>query len=66
MSLYECKKCKNKREIQKQTLVFLQTKKMWVVKEALCGKNGCNEFMVSKPNEGIPSLIRTEPTLNKK
>ena len=63
MTLYECKKCKNTRELQKQTLVFLETKKMWVVKEALCG---CSEFMVAKPKDGMPTLIRTEPTLKKK
>ncbi len=33
------------------------------VKEAKCQ---CGNFMKAKPKGGMPSLIRTEPTLNKK
>ena len=35
----------------------------WVTKEALCG---CGKYMESEPTEGMPNLIRTEPTLTKK
>ena len=61
MTKYKCKKCKKERMLDKATIIVLKGKV--VVKEALCG---CGEFMVSEPTDGMPGLIRTEPTLNKK
>jgi hypothetical protein len=62
MIKYECKKCGNKKELRKTTLVIRNGKA--VGKEAYCIK--CDLYMTSKPNEGMPQLIRTEPTLRKK
>tara|TARA_R110002051_G_scaffold102107_3_gene173239 strand:- start:1245 stop:1430 length:186 start_codon:yes stop_codon:yes gene_type:complete len=59
MTLYKCK-CGEEKEINKATLVLRNNK--WVTKEALCK---CNEYMDSKPLEGIPSLKRTEETLRR-
>ena len=60
---YKCK-CGNTKEIQKSTIVFIEGKG-WVTKEAKCTK--CpDEYMDSKPTEGIPNLIRTEESLTKK
>ena len=61
MTKYKCKKCKKERMLGTVTIIVLDSKV--VVKEALCG---CGEFMVSAPVEGMPSLIRTEPSLKKK
>jgi|TARA_R100000742_G_C4239130_1_gene59159 hypothetical protein len=60
MALYICNKCKNQKELKKQTLVLI--KKNWMVKEALCI---CGNYMESKTQKGIPYLIRTEPSLKK-
>jgi hypothetical protein len=59
MTLYKCK-CGKQKELGKVTLVY---KDKWVTKEALCE---CGKYMNSKPEEGMPELIRTEPTLSKK
>ena len=58
MALFICKKCKKEKELKKQTLIFL--KKKVVVKEALCK---CGKYMETQTKEGIPYLIRTEPSL---
>ena len=63
MTKYICKKCNNERMLEKATIIVLNG--MVVVKEALCGFKGCDEFMVSEPTDGMPGLIRTEPTLKK-
>mgnify|MGYP003650882550 FL=1 len=60
MTKYKCKKCKNEIDLVKATIVIIEDKV--VTKEALCE---CGEYMVSKPVEGMPSLIRTEPSLKK-
>ena len=60
MRLYTCE-CGNTMEIWKATIVYRDGK--WVTKEALCE---CGKYMGSEPTEGIPTLIRTEPTLSMK
>jgi MinD superfamily P-loop ATPase len=59
--IYNCKKCKDKKELTRSTTVLRDGK--WVTKEAYCKK--CKAYMTSKPTEGFPELIRTEPTLKK-
>ena len=63
MTKYSCKKCKSEKEISRANLIYLEDKKKWEVKEALCI---CGDYMDSKDKAGIPNLIRTEPSLNKK
>lgn len=58
MALFICKKCKKEKELQKQTLIFVEKK--WRVKQALCK---CGKYMETPTKEGIPYLIRTEPSL---
>lgn len=60
MTKYKCKKCKKEKDLDKVTIVIIGDKVE--VKEALCG---CGEYMDSEPVEGMPSLIRTEPSLKK-
>jgi hypothetical protein len=59
--IYKCNKCKYKIELNRSTTVLRDGK--WVTKEAYCSK--CELWMTSKPAEGFPELIRTEPTLKK-
>ena len=54
MAEFICKKCKNKKELKKQTLIFLENKV--VVKEALC----CGKYMECKTEKGMPNIIRNE------
>ena len=61
MTLYKCECGKEEKEISKATIVLREGK--WVAKEALCS---CGKYMDSEPTEGMPKLIRTEPTLTKK
>jgi hypothetical protein len=61
MTLYKCKCGKEEKHLGKVTIVHKEGK--WVAKEALCS---CGEYMDSEPTEGMPKLIRTEPTLSKK
>jgi len=61
MTLYICECCKEQKEISKATLVFRDNK--WVCKQALCS---CGKYMDSKAKDGMPNLIRTEPTLSNK
>ena len=61
MTLYKCECGKYEREISKATIILINDK--WVVKEALCE---CGKYMQSEIEEGMPDLIRTEPTLTKK
>ena len=58
---YHCK-CGKTKEIDKSTLVYIDGLG-WETKEAKCKK--CQCYMQSKPTEGIPNLIRTEPSLKK-
>ena len=59
MALYKCR-CGNEKQLGKVTLIY---KNKWVAKEALCE---CGEYMESEPEEGMPSLKRTEASLSKK
>ena len=59
MTIYSCK-CGETKEIGKATIVNREGK--WVCKEAKCS---CGKYMDSKPEEGMPSLKRTEPSLSK-
>ena len=58
MTKYSCK-CGKEKELDKVTIVL---KDKWVAKEALCQ---CGLYMDSEPEEGMPSLKRTEPSLSK-
>ena len=59
MTKYKCK-CGKEKDFKKVTIVF---KEKWVAKEALCE---CGKYMDSEPEEGMPSLKRTEESLSKK
>ena len=61
MTLYICECCKEQKEISKATIVLKNNK--WVCKQAICS---CGKYMESKPTEGMPNLIRTEESLEKK
>jgi len=61
MALYKCECGKEEKHLGKVTIVHKGGK--WVAKEAVCS---CGEYMDSEPEEGMPKLIRTEPTLSKK
>ena len=53
-------KCGKTKDFKKVTIVF---KDKWVAREALCE---CGKYMDSEPEEGMPSLKRTEESLSKK
>ena len=59
MTKYVCK-CGKEKDLGKVTIVL---KDKWVAKEALCE---CGKYMDSEPEEGMPSLKRTEESLSKK
>ena len=59
MTKYICK-CGKEKDLGKVTIVL---KDKWVAKEALCE---CGKYMDSEPEEGMPNLKRTEPSLSKK
>ena len=61
MTLYICECGKEQKEISKATIVFRDNK--WVCKQALCS---CGKYMDSEPEEGMPSIKRTEESLSKK
>ena len=58
MTKYVCK-CGKEKDLGKVTIVL---KDKWVAKEALCE---CGKYMDSEPEEGMPTLRRTEPSLSK-
>jgi hypothetical protein len=60
MTLYKCI-CGNKEEIGKATLSLRDGK--WRTIQALCD---CGEWMESEPEDGMPNLKRTEPSLSKR
>jgi hypothetical protein len=60
MTLYKCK-CGKEKDLAKATIVLKEDK--WVAKESLCK---CGKYMDSEPEEGMPSLKRTEASLSKK
>jgi len=61
MTLYKCECGKEEKEISKATIILRDKK--WVCKEAVCS---CGKYMDSEPAEGMPDLIRTEPSLSTK
>ncbi len=60
MTLYKCK-CGNEENIGKTTLALRDGR--WRSIHALCD---CGLWMEAEPEEGMPSLIRTEASLSKK
>ena len=60
MTLYKCT-CGNTKEITRATIGLRDGK--WVTIQALCN---CGKYMDSEPEEGMPSLKRTEASLSKK
>ena len=62
MTLYTCNCGKDSKDIPKATIIYKEGHG-WITKEALCS---CGKYMESEPTEGMPNLIRTEPTLSKK
>jgi len=60
MTLYKCT-CGETKEIGKATLAFKEGR--WRTIQALCD---CGLWMDSEPEDGMPSLRRTEPSLSKK
>ena len=60
MTLYKCE-CGETKEIGKSTIAYRENK--WVTIQALCD---CGKWMDSEPEDGMPSLKRTEASLSKK
>lgn len=60
MTLYKCE-CGNEENIGKTTLALRDGR--WRSIHALCD---CGLWMEAEPEEGMPSLIRTEASLSKK
>lgn len=58
--MYSCICGEETREIARATIMVVDGK--IVVKEALCS---CGKYMDSEPTEGMPNLIRTDPTLDR-
>jgi hypothetical protein len=59
MTLYTCE-CGKTKELSKATIVLRDGK--WVAKESECL---CGKYMDSEPEEGMPTLIRTEESLTR-
>ena len=60
MTLYSCKCCKEKKEVNKAKIVYRDSK--WIA-DVICS---CGKYMDSEPEDGMPSLKRTEASLSKK
>ena len=60
MALYKCL-CGKSKEIKRATIGMRDGE--WVTLQALCK---CGKYMDSEPEEGMPSLKRTEASLSKK
>mgnify|MGYP001183882132 CR=1 FL=1 len=60
MTLYTCKCCKESKDVGKTKIIYVDGS--WVA-DVMCS---CGKYMDSEPAEGMPNLIRTEPTLTKK
>ncbi len=60
MTIYKCE-CGLTKEIGKATIAMREGR--WVTIQALCD---CGKWMDAEPEEGMPSLIRTEASLSKK
>jgi hypothetical protein len=61
MTQFKCNNCGKTKELMKITLKEVNGKIVTI--EALCD---CGEYMESEPTEGMPDLIRTEPSLEKR
>ena len=59
MTIYKCE-CGITKEIGKATIAMREGR--WVTIQALCD---CGKYMDSEPEEGMPSLKRTESSLSK-
>jgi hypothetical protein len=59
MTIYKCECGKEKKEVSKAKIVLRKDK--WVT-DIMCS---CKKYMDSKPEEGMPSLKRTEASLSK-
>ena len=60
MTLNTCKCCKESKEVGKTKIIYVDG--AWV-SDVMCS---CGKHMDSEPAEGMPNLIRTEPSLTKK
>ena len=60
MTKYSCKCGKESKEVGKTKIIYVDG--AWV-SDVMCS---CGKYMDSEPTEGMPNLIRTEPTLTKK
>ena len=60
MTKYSCKCGKERKEVGKTKIIYVDG--AWV-SDVMCS---CGKYMDSEPAEGMPNLIRTEPTLTKK
>jgi len=60
MTLYACECGKEEKEVAKAKIIFVDGK--WVT-DVKCG---CGKYMDSEPEEGMPNLKRTEPSLSKR
>jgi hypothetical protein len=59
MTLYKCECGKQEKEISQATIGLRDGK--WVCIQAQCE---CGKYMDSEPEEGMPTLRRTEPSLS--
>tara|TARA_R110002020_G_scaffold227511_1_gene438114 strand:+ start:929 stop:1186 length:258 start_codon:yes stop_codon:yes gene_type:complete len=59
MTLYKCECNKEEKEVSKAKIVLREGR--WVA-DIMCS---CNKYMDSKPEDGMPSLKRTEASLSK-
>jgi hypothetical protein len=60
MALYKCNCGKTQKEISRATIGLRDGK--WVTTNAICE---CGLYMDSEPEEGMPTLIRTEESLTR-
>jgi hypothetical protein len=60
MTLYNCECGNESKQVSKAKIVYRDNK--WVA-DVMCS---CNKYMDSKPEDGMPSLKRTEASLSKK
>ena len=58
---YKCECGEYQKEIKKITIVYRDNK--WITKGSECP---CGKYMESEPQEGMPSIKRTEASLSKK
>jgi len=63
---YKCKDCGATRELQKSTMLVKDGKVVTKEAECTCKEGVYMEQIMTKEYEGMPGLIRTDPTLTKK